>query len=280
MDIKYNITKLKGSIKEEVQDHVSVEEPLEMSLKFKKGDKWNIENISITMRTPGNDEDLVSGFLYNERIIENINEIEKVEKKGETVGDYNLQNKIEATINNTKNLDIGKIKKNFITNSSCGVCGKTSLDSIEVLKTNKIDLSFPKINYNIILKSPKLLQNNQSEFSKTGGIHASALIDSKGEVIAIREDVGRHNALDKLIGHALKNKIIKPENQFIACSGRLNFELVQKALMSNIGLMAGVGAPTSLAIDLAKRFNMTLVGFVKQDSFNIYSNKERIIIKS
>ena len=280
MDIKYNITKLKGSIKEDIQDHISVEEPLEMSLKFKKEDKWNIENISITMRTPGNDEDLVSGFLYNERIIENINEIEKVEKKGETVGDYNLQNKIEATINNTKNLDIGKIKKNFITNSSCGVCGKTSLDSIEVLKTNKIDLSFPKINYNIILKSPKLLQKNQSEFSKTGGIHASALIDSKGEVIAIREDVGRHNALDKLIGHALKNKIIKPENQFIACSGRLNFELVQKALMSNIGLMAGVGAPTSLAIDLAKRFNMTLVGFVKQDSFNIYSNKERIIIKS
>jgi len=111
MDIKYNITKLKGSIKEEVQDHVSVEEPLEMSLKFKKDDKWNIENISITMRTPGNDEDLVSGFLYNERIIENINEIEKVEKKGETVGDYKLQNKIEATINNTKNLDIGKIKK-------------------------------------------------------------------------------------------------------------------------------------------------------------------------
>ena len=280
MDIKYNITRLNGSIKEEVQEHVSVEEPLEMSLKFKKGDRWNIENISITMRTPGNDEDLVSGFLYNEKIIENINEIEKVEKKGEIVGDYNLQNKIEVTINNTKNLNIRKIKKNFITNSSCGVCGKTSLDSIEVLKKNKIDLSFPKINYNIILKSPEFLQNNQLEFSKTGGIHASALIDSKGEVIAIREDVGRHNALDKLIGHVLKNKIIKPENQFIACSGRLNFELVQKALMSNIGLMAGVGAPTSLAIDLAKRFNMTLVGFVKQDSFNIYSNKERIIIKS
>ena len=280
MDIKYNITKLKGSIKEEVQDHVSVEEPLEMSLKFKKGDKWNIENISITMRTPGNDEDLVSGFLYNERIIENINEIEKVEKKGETVGDYNLQNKIEVTINNTKNLDIGKIKRNFITNSSCGVCGKTSLDSIEVLKTEKTDLSFPKIDYNIILKSPEFLRSNQSEFSKTGGIHASALMDKNGGVIAVREDVGRHNALDKLIGHVLKNKIIKPENQFIACSGRLNFELVQKALMSNIGLMAGVGAPTSLAIDLAKRFNMTLVGFVKQDSFNIYSNKERIIIKS
>ena len=280
MDIKYNITKLKGSNKEEVQDHISVEEPLEMSLKFKKDGNWNTENISITMRTPGNDENLISGFLYNERIIENINEIEKVEKKGEIVGDYNLQNKIEATINNINNLDIGKIKRNFITNSSCGVCGKTSLDSIEVIKTKKIDLSAPKIDYSIILKSPEFLRSNQSEFSKTGGIHASALINSKGEVIAIREDVGRHNALDKLIGHALKNNIIKPENQFIACSGRLNFELVQKALMSNIGLMAGVGAPTSLAIDLAKRFNMTLVGFVKQDSFNIYSNKERIIIKS
>ncbi len=280
MDIKYNITRLRVSNKQEVQDNISVEEPLEMLLKFKIKDKWNTENISITMRTPGNDEDLISGFLYNERIIENINEIEKVEKKGEIVGDYNLQNRIEATINNTKNLDIGKIKRNFVTNSSCGVCGKTSLDSIEVLKNSKVDLSFSKINYDIILKSPEFLQSNQSEFSKTGGIHASALIDNKGKVIAIREDVGRHNALDKLIGYGLKNKIIDPINQFIACSGRLNFELVQKALMSNIGLMAGVGAPTSLAIDLAKRFDMTLVGFVKSDGFNIYSNKERIIIKN
>ena len=148
------------------------------------------------------------------------------------------------------------------------------------MKNNKVDLSFSKINYNIISKSPEFLQSNQSEFSKTGGIHASALIDNKGEVIAIREDVGRHNALDKMIGHGLKNKIIEPINQFIACSGRLNFELVQKALMSNIGLMAGVGAPTSLAIDLAKRFDMTLVGFVKSDGFNIYSNKERVVIKN
>ena len=280
METKYNITKIRGSKKEETQDHISVEEPLEMSLKFKRGEKWNVENISITMRTPGNDEDLITGFLYNERIIENINEIEKIEKKGEIVGDYNLQNKIEATINNTNNLDIGKIKRNFVTNSSCGVCGKTSLDSIEVLKTKKIDLSSPKINYNIILKSPESLRNNQSEFSKTGGIHASALIDSQGEVRAVREDVGRHNALDKLIGHTLKNKIIKPENQFIACSGRLNFELVQKALMANIGLMVGVGAPTSLAIDLAKRFDMTLVGFVKSESFNIYCNKDRILINN
>ena len=139
-------------------------------------------------------------------------------------------------------------------------------------------LSFHKISKTIILKSPKLLMNEQSEFSKTGGIHASSLIDKNGNVIATREDVGRHNALDKPIGHVHKHKLIDNHSQFIACSGRLNFELVQKGLMSNIGLMAGVGAPTSLAIDLAKRFDMTLLGFVKSNSFNIYTNKERVIL--
>jgi len=251
---------------------------LEMNLKFKVNDKWQEENLSITMRTPGNDEDLISGFLFNERIILNINEIEKIEKKGEKVGDYNIQNKIEATINNTKNIDIAKFKRNFLTNSSCGVCGKTSLDTLEALKSEKLNLSFPKINKEILLKSPSLLVNEQSEFSKTGGIHASSLIDSNGNVVATKEDVGRHNALDKLIGYTHKKKLIDNHSQFIACSGRLNFELVQKGLMSNIGLMAGVGAPTSLAIDLAKRFGMTLLGFVKEKSFNIYTYKERVLL--
>ena len=280
MDIKYDIIKSTKSKKEKVKDQISVEEPLEMSLKYKKNDDWVVENISITMRTPGNDEDLISGFLFNEKIIENINEIEKIEKKGKTVGDYNLQNKIVATINNTKNLDIGKLKRNFLTNSSCGICGKTSLDSIEVIKQEKLDLSYPLIEEEVIMKSPKLLIDKQSEFSRTGGIHASALIDKNSNLVALREDVGRHNALDKLIGFSLKKKIIDPRNQFLACSGRLNFELVQKGLMANIGLMAGVGAPTSLAIDLAKRFNMTLLGFVKEESFNIYNNIDRIIIKN
>ena len=280
MDIKYKVTKLKNNNIEEVKDSVSVEEPLEMILRFETNGKWKNENISITMRTPGNDEDLISGFLFNERIIENFSDIEKIEKQGDEVGDYNIQNKIIATIKNTKNIDIGKLKRNFLTNSSCGVCGKTSLDSIEVIRSGKLDLSYPKINKKIILNSPKLLISKQSEFSKTGGIHASSLINDKGEVLAIREDVGRHNALDKLIGHVHKKKLIDNRSQFIACSGRLNFELVQKALMSNIGLIAGVGAPTSLAIDLAKRFDMTLLGFVKSNSFNIYSNKERVVIKS
>ena len=280
MDIKYNVSKYKDSKIQEVKDSVSIEEPLEMRLKFKKNDKWETQNISITMRTPGNDEDLIRGFLFNERIIENLNQIETTEQKGDDVGDYNLKNTIEATINNIENLDIERLKRNFLTNSSCGVCGKTSLDSIEILKKEKLDLSFPLIKQDIIMKSPNLLKNKQSEFAKTGGIHASALIDENGKVIATREDVGRHNALDKLIGHTIQNKIMNPKKQFIACSGRLNFELVQKALMANIGLMVGVGAPTSLAIDLAKRYNMTLLGFVKEDSFNIYSNINRVIIKS
>ena len=278
MEIKYNITKLKDSNTEEIKDFVSVEEPLEMNLKFKIDGKWRVENLSITMRTPGNDEDLISGFLFNEKIIESIFEIEKVEKEGEKVGDYNVQNKIVATINNVKNIDIGKLKRNFITNSSCGICGKTSLDAVEIIKNDKLNLSFPKIQKKIIMKSPELLMSEQSEFSKTGGIHASSLIDDSGKVIVTREDVGRHNALDKLVGYAHKKKIIDNRSQFIACSGRLNFELVQKGLMSNIGIMAGVGAPTSLAIDLAKRFEMTLLGFVKNNSFNIYTKKERIIL--
>jgi len=278
MNIKYNVTKLRNNKTENIKDFVSIEEPLEMNLKFKSNGNWQVKNLSITMRTPGNDEDLITGFLFNERIIENVNQIENIEKKGEKVGDYNLQNKIEATINNLKNTDIGKLKRNFLTNSSCGVCGKTSLDAVEVIKNKKVDLSLPKIQKKIILMSPGLLINEQSEFSKTGGIHASSLIDVSGKVIATREDVGRHNALDKLIGYAQKNNLIDAKKQFIACSGRLNFELVQKSLMSNIGLMIGVGAPTSLAIDLAKRFDMTLLAFVKNNSFNIYTNKQRVIL--
>ena len=280
MNSKYKVLKYRSNNTNEIDDLISIEEPLEITIKFKNKETWTENTISITMRTPGNDEDLVRGFLFNERIIEKIEYIDKIESIGENVGQYNLKNKIIATINNSENVDIDKIKRNFLTNSSCGVCGKTSLDSLEIIKKDKIVKSLPKIDHEIIMKSPTTLRENQSEFSKTGGIHASGLFSDKGNVIAIKEDVGRHNALDKLIGYVLKKKLLNPSNQFLTCSGRLNFELVQKALMSNIGVLIGVGAPTSLAIDLANKFDMTLVGFVKQDSFNIYSNKERIIIKS
>ena len=280
MNSKYKVLKYKSNNAKNIDDLISIEEPLEITIKFQNKEIWNENIISITMRTPGNDEDLVRGFLFNERIIEKIEYIDKIESVGENVGQYSLKNKIVATINNSENVDIDKIKRNFLTNSSCGVCGKTSLDSLEIIKKDKILKSLPKISHEIIMKSPITLRENQSEFSKTGGIHASGLFSDNGDVVAIKEDVGRHNALDKLIGYALEKKLLNPSNQFLTCSGRLNFELVQKALMSNIGVLIGVGAPTSLAIDLANKFDMTLVGFVKQDSFNIYSNKERIIIKS
>jgi len=280
MNSKYKVLKYRSNNTNEINDSISIEEPLEITIKFKEKETWTENTISITMRTPGNDEDLVRGFLFNERIIEKIDYIDKIESVGKIVGQYNLKNKIIATINNSENVDIDKIKRNFLTNSSCGVCGKTSLDSLEIIKKDKIVKSLPKINHEIIMKSPTTLRENQSEFSKTGGIHASGLFSDKGDVIAIKEDVGRHNALDKLIGYVLEKKLLNPSNQFLTCSGRLNFELVQKALMSNIGVLIGVGAPTSLAIDLANKFDMTLVGFVKQNSFNIYSNKDRIIIKS
>ena len=280
MNSNYKVLKFKSNNSKEINDQVSIEEPLEIIIKYKDKDNWIKNTISITMRTPGDDEDLVRGFLFSERVVEKIGYIKSIELTGEPVGKYKLRNKAVVTINNSENIDIDKIKRNFLTNSSCGVCGKTSLDSLEIIKKDKIVKSIPKIQHKIIMKSPNILRQNQSEFSKTGGIHASGLFKYNGDVVAVKEDVGRHNALDKLVGFVLKKKLLDNSSQFLTCSGRLNFDLVQKALMANIGVLIGVGAPTSLAIDLANKFDMTLVGFVKDDSFNIYSNKERIIINS
>ena len=230
------------------------------------------------MRTPGHDKDLVRGFLFNEQIITSLNDIQAIESYGDKVGQYNIQNKILATLTNAENINITKIKRDFLTNSSCGVCGKSSLDALEIIKKDKTHSSEPKITKEIIIQSPDTLREAQSEFSKTGGIHASGLFDSNGRLIELREDVGRHNALDKLVGCALKNNQLDPKTQFITCSGRLNFELVQKVLMTDIGIMIGVGAPTSLAIDLANKFDITLIGFVKRDSFNIYTNNKKVIV--
>ena len=278
MNSKYKILKFSSNKFKDIEDLISIEEPLEISLKFKKNDKWVNQSLSITMRTPGDDEDLVKGFLFNEQIIQNIDDIESIKSYGEKVGQYNIQNKILVTLSNAKNVNILKIKRDFLTNSSCGVCGKSSLDALEIIKKNKTNSSEPKISKEIIIQSPDILKQRQSEFSKTGGIHASGLFKSNGELVAIREDVGRHNALDKLVGCVLSNQQLNPKNQFVTCSGRLNFELVQKILMINIGIMIGVGAPTSLAIDLANKFDITLIGFVKSNSFNIYTNNKKVIV--
>jgi FdhD protein len=279
MNSKYKVLKFKSNQFENVDDLISIEEPLEISIRYQDQDKWVNQILSITMRTPGHDEDLVRGFLFNEQIVQNISHIESIKSFGDKVGQYKIQNKILATLNNSQNVNITKIKRDFLTNSSCGVCGKSSLDALEIIKKDKTSLTEPKLTKEVIIQSPEILRNNQSEFSKTGGIHASGLFASNGKLVAISEDVGRHNALDKLVGNILKNKLLNLKEQFITCSGRLNFELVQKVLMTNIGIMIGVGAPTSLAIDLASKFNMTLIGFVKKDSFNVYTNNQKVIIK-
>ena len=278
MNSKYKVIKFRKNKFENVDDFISIEEPLEISLKYKDQNKWVQNSLTITMRTPGHDEDLVRGFLFNEQIIQSLKDIETIESFGDKVGQYNIQNKILVTLNNSKNVNISKIKKDFLTNSSCGVCGKSSLDALDIIKKEKTPKANPKLSKEVLINSPSVLRKNQSEFAKTGGIHASGLFSSNGNLISLREDVGRHNALDKLIGDSLINNYLQPNDQFITCSGRLNFELVQKVLMTNIGLMIGVGAPTSLAIDLANKFDMTLVGFVKEDSFNIYTNNQKVIV--
>ena len=278
MNSKYKVLKYNTGKFENIDDLISIEEPLEISIKFKENDDWVTKILSITMRTPGDDKDLVRGFLFNEQLIKDVKDIETIESFGDKVGQYNIQNKILATLNSSENINISKIKRDFITNSSCGVCGKSSLDALEIIKQNKTNPDQPKISKEVIIKSPTILRENQSEFSKTGGIHASGLFNNNGDLISVKEDVGRHNALDKLIGYTLFNGQINPLTQFITCSGRLNFELVQKVLMTDIGIMIGVGAPTSLAIDLANKFDITLIGFVKRDSFNIYTNNKKVIV--
>jgi len=277
MNSEYQIIKYKGEQSETKEDLVSIEEPLEMIIRYKKNNDWIDNSISITMRTPKNDEDLIIGLLFCEGIINKTSEIEKVELLGHKTGKFKLQNKIRVTLNNSENFDIKRLRRNFLTNSSCGVCGKASLDSLEIICKTKINKDNPKIKSSLIVRIPNLLKQKQSEFSKTGGIHASTLFDQDGKVLVIREDVGRHNALDKVIGYSFRNSIFDTKNQFIACSGRLSFELVQKTFMANIGLLMGVGPPTSLAIDLAKRFDITLIGFISSSGFNIYCGEDRVL---
>ncbi len=277
MNSNYQTVKYKQNQSATIDELISIEEPLEMIVRYKKNNNWIDNSISVTMRTPKNDEDLIVGLLFSEGIIHKLPEIEKIESLGHETGKFKLRNKIRVTLNNGENLDVKHLRRNFLTNSSCGVCGKASMDSLEIICKTKINKNNPKIKSSLVTAIPNLLKQSQSEFSKTGGIHASALFDQDGKVLVVREDVGRHNALDKVIGHCFKNSIFDTKNQFIACSGRLSFELIQKTLMANIGLLMGVGAPTSLAIDLAKRFDITLIGFIKSDSFNVYCGENRIL---
>lgn len=251
-------------------DSVSVEEPLEIRILFGSTGNKTEKNISITMRTPGNDVELAIGFLFTEGIINSYKEIKTVKSTEE--GTPLLQeNRVIVELSDDYNPEIGNSDRNFYTTSSCGVCGKSSIQAIKTVnKYQNIKKKSLKINTEIFYALAEVLKKTQSNFEITGGIHASAIFDLEGNLNAMREDVGRHNALDKLIGYFLINNHLPLNDKILLLSGRASFELIQKASMAGVSLIASIGAPSSLAVSIAKEFDMTLIGFLKKDSMNIY----------
>ncbi|MCB1616141.1 MAG: formate dehydrogenase accessory sulfurtransferase FdhD, partial [Pseudomonadales bacterium] len=234
-------------------------------------------SLAITMRTPGNDEELVTGFLYSEGIISTLQDIEKTESFGPTTENYQLKNRFRVYLKSSQQLDIKRFQRHFFTNSSCGICGKSSLKALEMLRKPQLDQQKNIYPAELLTRLAETLRKHQQQFSLTGGLHAVALFDPEGNLLAMAEDIGRHNAMDKLIGALLLEEKLPCTQGIVMVSGRASFELVQKALMSNLPGFIAVGAPSSLAVDLARQNNMTLLGFMKRNSFNCYSGEWRIV---
>ena len=260
----------------EADDVLAVEEPLEIRIGFVDENKIRKHQaISITMRTPGDDFELAVGFLFTEGIIESQEQIKDIKHCGK-IGQVGFHNTVRVDLQNDVEIDFKKLERHFYTTSSCGVCGKTS---IEALQTNasKVENDDFLIESDLIHELPKKLLEKQSIFERTGGLHASALFDKNGKLDILREDVGRHNALDKIIGAKFLENKTQLNDKILLLSGRISFELVQKNLMAGIPIIVAVGSPSSLAVELAEEFNITLVGFVRNERFNIYTGKHRII---
>jgi len=274
--VDYEIHRVDGSNRESSSDCIAIEEPLEIIVSYFKDSEWIIEPLMVTMRTPGDDKSLVSGLLFSEGIILDKTAIDSIEVNGQNKGKYDVDNSLIVTLTKGNQLDLKNLQRHFMVNSSCGVCGKGTLNAIEIAYEPKINQEGPMVNIDLISQLPDILKSKQQQFANTGGVHASALITQEGEVLHLAEDVGRHNALDKLIGHVRCNDMLKPIEQFVMCSGRLGFDIIQKAVMSSIGMIVGIGAPTSLALDLATKFDITLIGFIKKNKYNIYTGNWRI----
>ena len=255
----------------DADDNLAVEEPLEIQLQYGSKDNLMHKSISVTMRTPGNDEELAIGFLFTEGIIQPQNQIAKVKANAFS------SNKILVTLGNEEQPALQKTERNFYTTSSCGVCGKSSIEAIRTRSfyVNTKDEIY--LNADLFYRLEDALKEQQAIFESTGGLHASALFDLHGNFIMLREDVGRHNALDKVIGAAFLNGQLPLSDTILLLSGRASFELVQKAAMAGIKIVAAVGAPSSLAVELAKDSGITLIGFLRNKRFNIYSGEHRII---
>jgi len=257
-------------------DLLAVEEPLEIRLGFALAGKRTHRSISITMRTPGDDFELAAGFLFTEGIIHDRDQIEALQHCGPAVGENKNRNVVRIELQPGVEIDFKRLERHFYTSSSCGVCGKTSIEALQVGACPILPSDRPVFDPVIIHRLPEALREAQCVFERTGGLHAAALFDESGKLHALREDVGRHNAVDKLIGSQLLEKRVPLHDRLILVSGRASFELVQKALMAGIPVLAAVGAPSSLAVDLARTFKMTLLGFVRNDRFNIYTGEGRI----
>lgn len=263
------VQKIDGDSSSPFQDLLAVEEPLEIRL----GD----QPVSVTMRTPGNDFDLAAGFLFTEGILRDAGQIREIRWSHPANGSARQRgNSVTVELNPGVEVDLDRLSRHFYTTSSCGVCGKASIEAIEMQNCPVLPRHSPIVPSSIIHRLPEAVRRAQPVFERTGGLHAAALFSAEGELQLLREDVGRHNAVDKLIGAEMLTGHTPLGNHLLFVSSRASFELVQKALTAGIPILAAVGAPSSLAVETAHRFNLTLLGFVRDGRFNIYSGASRI----
>lgn len=259
-----------------IDDFVSVEEPLEIRLVYGPTEDRQKKSVSITMRTPGDDENLALGFLKNEGIIRDVKDVLKSAFQTFHKGELN-PNIITIHLHPEVNLHTFSLERNFYTTSSCGLCGKASIEAVQSTGIPHLPIIPAVIDISMLLSLPDKIREHQPNFTATGGLHAAALFDSTGRMLHVAEDVGRHNAMDKLCGWILKkDSQTDLTRNILILSGRTSFELIQKAAFSGIPIVCAVGAPSSLAIETAEAANITLTGFTKMSGANIYSHVERI----
>lgn len=256
------------------EDLVATEEPLEIRLGYRFLGKPAERSVSVTMRTPGMDRELALGFLFGEGVITGPDDIKDFDFCGTDLDA--ATNIIRVQLNPHVDVDMASLQRNFYTTSSCGVCGKASLEALQLKAYQPAEPWDSPVDPDLIAGLPDVLRDSQPLFEKTGGIHAAGLFDASGSLIDLAEDVGRHNAMDKLIGARLLKGALPLKNSIVVLSGRASFELLQKALAAGVSIIVSVGAPSSLAIDLAEQFGITLVGFARKSRFNIYAHPERI----
>ena len=271
-----DISKISNGQQATLQDSVAVEEPLEIRIAYATPDGRATRSVSITMRTPGNDRELAAGFLFTESIISRASDIASIESCGPPAPDSGNHNVIRVDLAAEVDVDLGRLQRHFYTTSSCGVCGKTSLDALRAVGAEEQGGNTTAFSREILVSIPDKLRAAQATFEETGGLHAAAAFDADGELVVTMEDVGRHNAVDKVVGALLLADQLPANDLGLMVSGRASFELMQKALVAGMPLLAAVSAPSSLAVQLANEFNVTLVGFLRDNNFNIYAGEQRI----